>query len=240
MIRSAEILKEIRRELKRLDRPENKIDAQRFHKEKLKKRYVLKSPLVRRVSARFFKEVKIQPKESIFDLCEEMFESGKDGESSIAFNWARRLEKQYAKSDFRRFETWLKKYVNGWGSCDALCCYVLGPLIYKFPELAEKTAKWTKSKSRWYRRASAVTLIYPVRRRILLELVFERADILLLDDDDMVQKGYGWMLKEASNKYRDEVYDFVLKRRDKMPRTALRYAIEKLPPAMKKEAMKKG
>jgi 3-methyladenine DNA glycosylase AlkD len=55
----------------------------------------------------------------------------------------------------------------------------------------------------------------------------------------MVQKGYGWMLKEASNKYPQEVFNYVLKHRREMPRTALRYAIEKLSPALRKEAMKR-
>jgi 3-methyladenine DNA glycosylase AlkD len=69
---------------------------------------------------------------------------------------------------------------------------------------------------------------------------FEVADILLTDPEDLVQKGYGWMLKEAADSYRDEVYRYVLEHRAMMPRTALRYAIEKMPPSMRKEAMKKG
>ena len=55
----------------------------------------------------------------------------------------------------------------------------------------------------------------------------------------MVQKGYGWMLKEASNIFQKQVFDYVMKRKNKMPRTSLRYAIEKMPQSMKKKAMKK-
>jgi len=68
---------------------------------------------------------------------------------------------------------------------------------------------------------------------------YETADILLLDGDDMVQKGYGWMLKELANRRPREVFEFVMERRSRMPRTALRYAIEKMPPAWKKQAMVK-
>lgn len=46
------------------------------------------------------------------------------------------------------------------------------------------------------------------------------------DSDVMVQKGYGWMLKEASNNYPNEVFDYVMKRKKEMPRIALRYAID--------------
>lgn len=69
--------------------------------------------------------------------------------------------------------------------------------------------------------------------------MFEIADILLLDRDDMVQKGYGWMLKAASESHQTEVFNYVLSKKAVMPRTALRYAIEKMPKELKAEAMKK-
>jgi 3-methyladenine DNA glycosylase AlkD len=55
----------------------------------------------------------------------------------------------------------------------------------------------------------------------------------------MVQKGYGWMLKAASQSHQKEVFDYVMKYKAIMPRTALRYAIEKMPAQLKAEAMKK-
>ena len=68
---------------------------------------------------------------------------------------------------------------------------------------------------------------------------FEISDMLLQDPDDMVQKGYGWLLKEESRKHQKEVFEYVLRNRYVMPRTALRYAIELMPKALKAEAMKK-
>jgi len=62
---------------------------------------------------------------------------------------------------------------------------------------------------------------------------------LLLDGDDLVQKGYGWLLKEESRLHTKEVFDYVVKNRRVMPRTALRYAIELMPKTLKAEAMKK-
>jgi len=55
----------------------------------------------------------------------------------------------------------------------------------------------------------------------------------------MVQKGYGWLLKEASRKHQREVLDYVLTKRKTMPRTALRYAIELMPKELRAKAMKK-
>jgi 3-methyladenine DNA glycosylase AlkD len=55
----------------------------------------------------------------------------------------------------------------------------------------------------------------------------------------MVQKGYGWLLKEASRKHEKDVFDYVMRNKKAMPRTALRYAIELMPKDLKAEAMKK-
>jgi 3-methyladenine DNA glycosylase AlkD len=115
----------------------------------------------------------------------------------------------------------------------------LGHFIYKFPEYFPKVKKWVVSKNRWVRRASAVVLIYSLEKKISLAPVFEIADILLLDKDDMVQKGYGWMLKVASNHEPGKVFEYVMRNKKEMPRTALRYAIEKLSPDLKKQAMTK-
>lgn len=88
-------------------------------------------------------------------------------------------------------------------------------------------------------------MIIPARKGLFLDDVFEIADILLLDKDDLVQKGYGWMLKASSETqkksetYQKRVFDYVMKHKSVMPCTALRYAIEKMPANMKAEAMKK-
>ena len=89
------------------------------------------------------------------------------------------------------------------------------------------------------RRASAVSLIIPARKGLFLDTIFEIADNLLLDKDDLVQKGYGWMLKAASESHLPEVFDYVIKNKFIMPRTALRYAIEKMPINLKIIAMEK-
>ena len=62
---------------------------------------------------------------------------------------------------------------------------------------------------------------------------------MLLDNDDLVQKGYGWMLKAASQAHPQAVFTYVMQHKAEMPRTALRYAIEKMPQELKSQAMAK-
>lgn len=200
----------------------------------------IRVPVVRKISAQYFRKVRKKPRDEIFRLCEELLKSGNWMERAVAFDWAFRLRRQYEKTDYHLFESRLKRHVDGWGSCDNFCTHAFGAFILQFPEFLQKLEKWAKSPDRWVRRASAVILIYSIRRMKYLVNVFEMADNLLMDQDVIVQKGYGWMLKEASNHYPEEVFSYVMKHKKEMPRTSLRYAIEKLPPEQRKEAMKRA
>jgi len=136
-----------------------------------------------------------------------------------------------------RAERWLKSYVSNWASCDTLCNHTIGTFLEMYPACVSELKKWAKSKNRWMKRASAVSLIIPARKGKFIKDIFEIADILLVDRDDLVQKGYGLMLKAASQSHQKQVFDYVIKNKEIMPRTALRYAIEKIPQELKKEAM---
>ena len=109
----------------------------------------------------------------------------------------------------------------------------------KYPTFIEELKEWTQSKNRWLRRAAAVSLIVPARNGHFLKEIFEITDRLLLDEDDLVQKGYGWLLKVTSHLHQKKVFDYVMKNKENMPRTALRYAIEKMPQSLRLEAMKR-
>jgi 3-methyladenine DNA glycosylase AlkD len=143
------------------------------------------------------------------------------------------------ETDIKIFERWVDKFVTNWASCDTFCNHTVGEPVMKFRSWTSDLKRWAKSKNRWLKRGAAVSLIIPARKGLFLEEIFAIAETVLTDKDDMVQKGYGWMLKEASKEHQGEIYDFVIAHKSVMPRTALRYAIEKMPPDMKTEAMKK-
>ena len=68
----------------------------------------------------------------------------------------------------------------------------------RYPDFVENLKQWCGSPNRWVRRAAAVSLINPAHDGQFKAEIFEIANRLLLDPDDMIQKGYGWMLKAAS------------------------------------------
>ena len=233
-----EIVKKIRQELLNNSDEQARLSGQRFFKESVKL-YGLKTAVVKKIAKSFFKEIKTRPKKQIYELCEELWQSGYLEEAIIVCYWSYDMRKSYEKNDFKIFERWVREYVNNWASCDTLCNHTIGSFMEMYPGFIEHLKKWARSGNLWECRAAAVSLIIPARKGLFLQDIFDIAEILLTNEEDLVQKGYGWMLKAASESHQKEVFNFIMHRRSHMPRTALRYAIEKMPPELKSKAMEK-
>jgi len=232
------ILNKLRAELRTAADEKTIKSYQHFFKEAVKF-YGVSYGTVGKMANNYWKDIKSLDKKEIFVLCEELFRSDYSEETAVAATCAYKLTKQFEPADLAVFKRWIDTYIDDWAKCDGFCNHAVGNFVEMYPDSINEIISWTASPNRWMKRAAAVSLILPARRGHFLKEVFIIADRLLLDKDDMVQKGYGWMLKEASKPYPDEVYQYVLKHRKDMPRTALRYAIEKMPPEMKAEAMKR-
>ena len=232
------VITRIRQELQSHADPEIRKTSQRFFKEPVTC-YGMKTATGIAIAKRYWKEIQDRPKSEIFALCEELYKSGYMEEMFIVSEWAHRLSGKYEKADIAVFRHWIDTYITNWAACDGFCNHTMGDFIQQYPEFVEELKRWTKSENRWMRRAAAVSLIVPAKHGEFLDESIAIADLLLTDSDDMVQKGYGWLLKEASRKHTDEVFRYVQKNKKDMPRTALRYAIELMPKDLKAEAMKK-
>jgi 3-methyladenine DNA glycosylase AlkD len=232
------VIEHIRQELEAQADPEIRKTSERFFKEKITC-YGIKTATVMGIAKKYWKEIKDRDKQEIFALCEELYRSGFLEESFIVSNWACALSGRYERGDLAVFQQWIDSYITNWASCDGFCNHTLGVFLEQYPEYIGELKRWTQSQNRWMRRAAAVSLIVPAKHGKFLPEAIEIADLLLTDGDDMVQKGYGWLLKEESRKHTDEVFSFVMKNKSAMPRTALRYAIELMPKDLKAEAMKK-
>lgn len=235
---TSDIIARLRLQLEDSANEKTRLSSERFFKEKVNI-YGLKTADALRISKEFFQEIKSSSKHEILNLCEELWLSGYIEESLIACNWAYNLRNQYQPEDFETFERWVKNYVSNWASCDTLCNHTIGIFIMQYPNFVNQLKDWTTSSNRWVRRASAVSFIIPARKGKFTSDIFTIAEALLMDKDDMVQKGYGWLLKVTSQVYLQLVFDFVMSNKSFMPRTALRYAIEKLPSGLKAQVMAK-
>lgn len=226
-MKSAQVT-EVRRLLKESADEKAAESSQKFFKEPVSA-YGVKSAAVRKIAGKVFTSLKKSPKAEVLALCEELWRSGYIEEVGVACEWAYALRKQYAPDDFAVFEKWVSEYVSNWASCDTLCNHTVASFVEMFPQFVPKVKAWADSENRWRKRAAAVTFIIPARKGLWLDDILEIADKLLTDPDDLVQKGYGWMLKAASEAHPQKVYDYVMSKKEVMPRTAFRYSLEKMP-----------
>lgn len=232
------ILAEIREELKANIDPQSQKSFQRFFKEQVKY-YGVKTETVGKIAKKYWKQVQTFAKQEIFALCEDLYRSNYTEEAFVVAFWLPNYIDHLKPSDLPIFKEWIDRYINNWAKCDGFCNHTIGDLIQKYPECLNELKLWTKSGNRWLRRAAAVSLIVPAKKGCFLADALEICDQVLTDCDDMVQKGYGWLLKEESRLHQKEVFNYVVQNRNVMPRTALRYAIELMPKELKMEAMKK-
>jgi 3-methyladenine DNA glycosylase AlkD len=230
-------IKKIRTELEINVDEKTKQGYQRFFKTPVKY-YGVKTGTVGKIAKKYWQEVKKLNKKEIFSFCERLYASDYCEEAFIVSDWIPNLTDQFEPTDMLIFEKWIKKYINNWAKCDSFCNHSVGNFIEKYPEYIRELKKWSKSDNYWLKRAAAVSLIIPAKKGKFLTDILEITNQLLLDGNDMVQKGYGWLLKEASRLHQQEIFEYVVKNRKRMPRTALRYAVELMPKTLKYEAMR--
>lgn len=193
---------------------------------------------IRKLSAGLYKGIKDKTIDNIFCLCEELLEEQSWGLGVIAFDWAYRVKAQYNEDTYEIFCGWLKKYVRGWGDCDDFCTHAFGELLRRYKTLFPKIKEWTKDEDFWVRRASAVILIPAILHKDYEGIdPFMISDLLMSDEHDLVQKGYGWMLKSLSQVDMETVTNYLIDNHTQMPRTAYRYALEKYDKETRKKLM---
>jgi 3-methyladenine DNA glycosylase AlkD len=232
------ILVQIREELEANTDPQTQKSFQRFFKEEVKY-YGVKTETVGKIAKKYWNQVERLDKREIFALCEELYRSNYTEEAFVVAFWLPNYIDHLKPSDLPVFKGWIERYIDNWAKCDGFCNHTIGDLVQKFPKVLNEIKDWAKSGNRWLKRAAAVSLIVPAKKGCFLQDALEICDQLLTDGDDMVQKGYGWLLKEESRLHQKEVYEYIIRNRKVMPRTSLRYAIELMPKELKVEAMKK-
>lgn len=116
------------------------------------------------------------------------------------------------------------EYVNGWDLVDGSAHQIVG--AYLFDRGRRKLFSLAKSRSLWERRISIISTYYFIKRN-QYEDTLKISRYLLHDNQDLIHKAVGWMLREVGNRDREAEEIFLLEHYSSMPRTMLRYAIEK-------------
>ena len=123
--------------------------------------------------------------------------------------------------------------LNNWDLVDLTCYKILGPWLADRSLLYE----WAHSGRLWRQRVAIVTCMHPVRRGDFAD-AFAIADILLDHPHDLIHKAVGWILREAGKRDEEALTAYLLPRYRRMPRTMLRYAIERFPEQKRQQFLK--
>ncbi|MEP6550175.1 MAG: DNA alkylation repair protein, partial [Gemmatimonadales bacterium] len=124
------------------------------------------------------------------------------------------------------------RYINNWDLVDASAEHIVGPhLDVRDIALLERLAS---SKDIWERRIAIVSTFHFIKRKEFRPTL-TIAELLLNDSHDLIHKAVGWMLREVGKRDRGVLDTFLRKHYKKMPRTMLRYAIERHPEGIRKK-----
>jgi 3-methyladenine DNA glycosylase AlkD len=115
--------------------------------------------------------------------------------------------------------------------------YLIAPMMVIKPARAAIVLRWAKSHDRWHRRAACVALIQGTRRRMFFPEIRKLTALLLTDEDDMVQKGLGWLLRETAKANPKRTVPFIMGLRANAPSLVLRTACETLPASARKAVL---
>lgn len=204
--------------------------VQWFFKEEIKSRGWYTAEL-RKVAVRFRRTIaREQGTVFLLQVCDKLFRGRVLEEKVFAVLLLEKLVDQFGDQEFRLFESWLSR-ISSWADHDALVHYLIAPMIVSRTSRAQSVFVWAKSPHRWHRRASCVALIQGARRRMFLPQIKRLSNQLLHDEDDMVQKGLGWLLRETAKHAAAETIPYLLQIRGRAPRLVLRTACENLSPS---------
>lgn len=123
---------------------------------------------------------------------------------------------------------------NNWDIVDTSAPHILGDYAcqYNDKKLQQQLIEISKAKSIWLRRIS-IMFTFPFIRKGNYELTLSQAEKLLQDKEDLIHKAVGWMLREVGKKDLQTEYRFLDNHAKEMPRTMLRYAIERFGPQLR-------
>ena len=140
------------------------------------------------------------------------------------------LVNKYNKEEPDRIYKYYLKHlnsVNNWDLVDTSAPHIIGDYLYNNPEKSEILLEFSRSENLWIRRISIVST-FPFIKNSEFNKTLEIANLLLNDDHDLIHKAVGWMLREIYKRDEILIKQFLRQNYAQIPRTTLRYAIERM------------
>ncbi len=221
--------------MKILADPVKAAGAQRYFKEKA--RFLgISSPDLRELSRGIYQKIRSEwGINEATRFCAIMLKNPYHEVRALGILTFERYRKTFPRSIFSTVESWLRADLcDSWALVDLLCPNSVGALLEKYPDLVEAIKVWVKSPNRWVRRASIVSFIKLAKKPVYLDAIYGITRSHFADADDLIQKANGWLLREAGKADARRLEEFLRLCGPSIPRTTLRYAIERFPKSKRK------
>ncbi len=220
----ASIAKHIRTVLKNGGSAPHVKEVQWFFKHEIKSRGWYTAEL-RKVAVRFRRTILAEhDPANLLKVADQLFRGNMLEEKVFAVLMLQGLVGEFGKREFKLFESWLDR-ISSWADHDALVYYLIGPILAADATLLSRPPRWAKAKSRWHRRAAAVSLIQSTRLHKNFDDIQRITEMLLNDEDDMVQKGLGWLLREAAKANPQQTVEYLMTIRERSPQAGTAYGV---------------
>jgi len=157
-----------------------------------------------------------------------LVKSGKYEETSFAICLLKEFWKNFDAATFKAVEKWFQTGINNWAHTDIFCGLVLSRFFEKKVISLKDLSKWRSAKNKYQRRAVPVAMLALLKTTENYEPLFVFIEPLMTDEEEKVQQGLGWFLREAWKIKRKETESFLLKWKDTAPRKIYQYATEKM------------
>ena len=235
------MLETIKRSLAQMSRPTGGFDAQRYFRGDHNLRFYNTGTEPMRAFARSVYEAKrgVWSVDDAMTLADELITDDYLEAKSVGIEIVARFHRSFRPSLLPRWKRWLtNNHSANWATTDSICGQLIGPLLVRHTELAERLRAWSKDRNMWVRRASIVGLIAIVRKGTALDLAYDIAQTLHKDEADLIQKAVGWVLRECGKVDAKRLETYLLSNGSMIPRTTLRYAIERFPEAKRRRLLR--
>ena len=227
----------LEKELKALYQVKNPVTKTRFHKESYVEGEIdyfvgINLPDLRNLAKKYKDEI---TKEELTNLIQDKIHEHRLL-ALLILSYQMKEENQLNQKDIVEFYLGNLNYVNNWDLVDVSAANILGRYFYNIEDYS-LLYELSLSDNLWYKRISGVATWFLIDKNVL-DITLDITDNLIEEKHDLLHKACGWMLRELGKKDIAMLNEYIEVNYQKMPRTMLRYAIEKHPKEIRKRILK--
>ncbi len=164
---------------------------------------------VRAIAKEEFSHLADRSIERVHAQCEALLSKNVYELKTVALHWSFACRAQAGPRHIEVYGRWLREYIDEWMDCDDLCTHAIGTLVLNYPETLHAAKSWAREHSWVMRRAAAVSLIPAARTGQYVDHILDIAELLQKEEDRLVQKGIGWLLRTARKTHEQEILSFL-------------------------------